>query len=86
MILILMLTPLLIFSGCVSNLPIAERCSVSTQFDICSCHDYDFKSGRRVGDIVMHPIKYCNDMTGFTVEYWTKYLTPTLRDNDRRQD
>ena len=49
-----------------------ERCIVSTDYNICRCHDYQITPERisRTSESRDYPIEYCNNMVGFRPNHW----------------
>ena len=73
------------FNSCVTRPRIKdkERCTASFKFNLCVCAPYSLMRAKRSGRELIHPIEYCDDITGFHAEAWKKDITPWARENIR---
>lgn len=80
----LLIILLMIFNSCAyfeksNNHLFVERCANLVQFNKCRCHDYDLFAAQRISKAVDRPLKYCENLVGFSAESWATLITPEIK-------
>jgi hypothetical protein len=65
----------------VEKYEVVERCSYSSEFDKCRCHQYNLSTGERISEAVDYESEYCDDVIGFKFKDWKIELTPKIKSN-----